>query len=59
LIHFVAGGDLAGLQKSFDEFAFAADGHAGKFLEPFSFRHFGLRIQPAARQDDLFVRNVR
>src|ERR1035437_6189743 len=33
LIPFFAGCDLSGLQKSFDEFAFAANGQAGKFLD--------------------------
>ena len=33
-------------QESFDEFAFAANGHAGKFFEPFSFRHFRVGAQP-------------
>ena len=32
LFQFFSGGDLSGLQKGFDEFAFAANGHAGNFF---------------------------
>jgi hypothetical protein len=34
LIQFFAGGDLAGLQKGFDEFSVAADGQAENCLNP-------------------------
>ena len=39
-MQFLAGGKLAGLQKCFDKFAVTADGHVGKFFEPWAFRHF-------------------
>jgi hypothetical protein len=58
LIQFFAGGDLAGLQKGFDEFAFAADGHAGKFLEPFAVRHFGFGIKSVGQKSKLINGNV-
>jgi hypothetical protein len=45
LIQFFAGCDLSGLKKGFDEFAFAANGQAGKFLEPFAGRDFGIRAE--------------
>jgi hypothetical protein len=47
------------LQKGFDEFAFAANGQAGKSLEPFACRHFGVGIQPLREQDDLSVGKCR
>ena len=55
---FFAGGNLAGLQKGFDEFAFAANGQARKFFEPFSFRHFGLRVEPVGEQTELIGGNI-
>jgi hypothetical protein len=58
LIQFFAGGDLSGLQKSFDEFAFAADSHAGKFLEPFAVRHFGFDMKPVGQKSKLVGGNV-
>jgi hypothetical protein len=57
-IQFLASGDLAGLQKGFDEFTFAANGHARKFLEPFFFRHFGLGIEPFGKQAKLVGGNI-
>jgi hypothetical protein len=56
-VHLFAGRNLSRLQKGFDEFAFAANGQAGKFLEPFSLRHFGIGFQPARELDDLVVGN--
>jgi len=58
LFHFFSRGDLSWLQKSFDEFAFAADGHAGKFLEPFSVRHFGFGIEPVGQKPKLIGGDV-
>jgi len=49
---------LPQLQKGFDEFAFAANGQAGKFLESFSLRHFGLRCDPIGEQTELPGGNV-
>ena len=57
LVQFFTRGDLSGLQKGFDEFAFAANGHAGKFLEPFFIRHFRIGIQPLCEQNNLFAGN--
>ena len=37
---------LSRLKKSFDPFTFAADGHAGKFLEPTASGNFGFPAQP-------------
>lgn len=53
LIQFFAGGDLSGLQKGFDEFAFPVDGQAGKLLEPFAVRHFGFCREPVGQQAKL------
>ena len=53
LIPFFAGCDLSGLQKGFDEFAFAANGQAGKFLEPFAGRHFGIRAELIRQESKL------
>jgi hypothetical protein len=55
---FLARGDLAGLQKGFDEFAIAANGHAGKFLEPGTVRHFGFGAEPIRHQPKLIGGNV-
>ena len=53
LIPFFAGCDLSGLQKSFDEFAFAANGQAGKFLEPLAGRDFGISAKPIRQESKL------
>ena len=53
--YFLAGGQLSGLQKRLDEFALAADGQAGKFLEPFAVRHFGVGVQPLREQNNLAI----
>jgi len=49
----LASGDLPRLQKGFDGFAFAANGHAGKLLEPFAFRLFWLPPQPVRQKPKL------
>lgn len=36
---------LSWLQKGFDQFAFAADGHAREFLKPAARRDFGFSAQ--------------
>ena len=53
LRHFVAHCRLPSLQKSSDEFAFAAYDHAGKSLEPFPIRNFGLGGEPVGQQAKL------
>jgi len=53
LNQFPARGHLAGLQKGFDEFAFAANGQAGKFLEPGAVRHFGCGVEPIRQPSKL------
>ncbi len=58
LIYLLTGGKLSRLQKGFDEFAFAANDQAGKFLEPFALRHFRIGVQPLCEQDNLFVGNA-
>jgi hypothetical protein len=58
LIYFRSGGGLSGLQKCPDEFAFAADRQAGKFFEPFAFRHFRFCVQPLGQQAELVGGNV-
>jgi hypothetical protein len=58
LTQFLAGGNLAGLQKCLDELAFAANGHAGKFLEPLAVRHFGFGAEPIRHQPKLISGNV-
>jgi hypothetical protein len=54
---FFAGRNLSGLQKGFDEFAFAANGQAGKSLEPFSLRHFRPGAQPIRQKPKLIGGN--
>jgi hypothetical protein len=49
---------LSGLQKSFDQFTFAADRHAGKLLEPFAFGHFGFGVEPIREQSELIGGDV-
>jgi hypothetical protein len=49
---------LSGLQKRFDEFAFAAHHHSGKSSEPFSFRHFRPGVQLFRQQTELVRGNV-
>jgi hypothetical protein len=41
------------LQKGFDEFACAANRHAGKSFELFSSRHFRLGVEPFGQQAEL------
>jgi len=53
LIYLFAGCNLSRLQKSFDEFTFAANGQAGKFLEPFALRHFGFGAKPVGQKFEL------
>lgn len=53
LTQLFAGGGLSGLQKGFDEFAFAANGQAGKLLEPFSLRHLGFSREPVGEESKL------
>ena len=59
LIYLFAGCNLSWLQKGFDEFAFAANGQAGKFLEPFAFRHFGVGAQPVRQKLELAAEMFR
>ena len=58
LVHFFTRGDLSGLQKCFDEFAFAANSHASKFLEAFALRHFGSSLKPVGQKAKLAGGNV-
>ena len=58
LIYLFARCNLSRLQKGFDEFSFAANGHAGKFLEPVAVGNFGVGVQPLREQDNLFVGNA-
>ena len=58
LIYLFARCNLSRLQKGFDEFAFAANGQTGKFLEPFAFRHFGVGAQPICDESKLGGGNV-
>ena len=58
LIYFFAGRNLSRLQKGFDEFAFAANGQAGKFLVPWAVRHFGFGAEPIRHQPKLIGGNV-
>jgi hypothetical protein len=58
LSQFLARGNLPGLQKGFDEFAFAANGQAGKFLAPWTVRHFGFGAEPIRHQPKLIGGNV-
>jgi hypothetical protein len=46
------------LQEGPDEFAVAADGHAGKFLEPRTFRHFRFSAKPICQQAKLVRGNI-
>ena len=57
-VDFFAGGNLAGLQKGFDEFALAANGQARKSFEPLAAWHFGVVVQPPREQDDLIIGNA-
>ena len=57
LIYLFAGCNLSRLQKSFDEFTFAANGQAGKFLEPWAVRHFGCGVEPIRQQSKLIGGN--
>jgi hypothetical protein len=52
-IYFFAGGNLAGQQKSFDEFTLATNGHAGKSFEPFAFRYFRFGAEPIRQKTKL------
>jgi hypothetical protein len=58
LIQLLAGGDLSGLQKRFDEFTVSADGHAGKFLEPLAARDFRLGVKPIRQKSELISENL-
>ena len=58
LNQFLAGCNLPRLQKSLDEFAFAANGHPGKFLEPWASRHFRFGAEPIRQQPKLIGGNV-
>jgi hypothetical protein len=53
-----AGGNLPRLQKGFDEFAFSANGQAGKSLEPWTVRHFGFGAEPIRHQPKLIGGDV-
>lgn len=53
LFHFLAFHSLSGDEKSSYQFILAADYHAGKFPEPLSLRHIGLRIQPLSQESQL------
>ena len=44
---------MSRLKKSFNQFTFATDRHAGEFLEPFSFRHFGLGKESVGQKSKL------
>jgi hypothetical protein len=46
------------VKKSFDQFTFAANGQAGKFLEPLSAGNFRSGVQPAGQQAKLVGGNV-
>ena len=50
--------NLAGNEKCFHQFAFAAYDHAGKPLEPVAFRNFWLRFTPVREQPDLIRCNL-
>jgi hypothetical protein len=41
---------LSRFQKSFDQFAFAADGHAGEFFEPAAGRNLGFALKPVGQK---------
>ena len=56
--HLFAVRDLSGLQKGFDEFAFAADAHAGKPFEPSPLRHFRFESQPVRQESELIGGDV-
>ena len=58
LLHFHTRRDLPGLQKSSHQLALAADGHAGKPLEPLAVRHFGLGEQPIGEKPKLIGGDV-
>jgi hypothetical protein len=49
---------LSGLQKCFDEFAFAADGHAWKDFVSFLIRDFGFGVEPFGEEAELICSNV-
>ena len=49
---------MSWLQEGFDEFAFVADGQAGKLLEPFAIRHFGFGREPVGQQAKLIGGDV-
>ena len=46
LLDFFSGWNLAGPEKGFYQFSFTANDHAGKSLEPFSFRNLRVRVEP-------------
>jgi hypothetical protein len=58
LSEFLAGRNLPWLQKGFDEFAVTANGKTGKFLEPWTVRHFGFGAEPICHQPKLIGGNV-
>jgi hypothetical protein len=58
LRQFLTGGKLSRLQKGFDEFTFAADGHAGKSLEPLARRGLGSGVQPVGQQLEMVRGNM-
>jgi len=49
---------LSRLQKGFDQFSFAADGHAGKSFKPAAQRHFWSGVQPIGEQAKLVGGNI-
>jgi hypothetical protein len=53
LIYIFAGCNLSRLQKGFNEFAFAANGQAGKSLEAFACRRFGFGTKPVRQKLEL------
>ena len=46
-------GVLAGEEEGFDEFALAADRHAGEAFVPLTFGDFGFSIEPTRKHDKL------
>jgi hypothetical protein len=57
LVYLFAGRNLSRLQKCFDEFAFAANGQAGEFLESFPLRHYRFGAKPVRQKFELVSGN--
>jgi hypothetical protein len=52
-LHFSSNSGLPGQQESLHKFAFAANGHAGEFLEPFALGNFRFGVKPIRKQSKL------